>query len=149
MTTLVAAVTEAKRRSELPVFAGGHSFGGRMASHMAAEKAAEVQGLVFCSFPLHPSKKPSTLRAAHLPDIKVPMLFLSGTRDTLADPDLLQSTLNALNPKPHLHWLQTADHSYKILKRTRQEPPTVFQEMATVTRHFMDHLTPLNTEHGV
>lgn len=123
----------------LPLFLGGHSFGGRMASHAVVELGLDVRGLVFASFPLHPAKKPSVTRAAHLPDIEAPMLFLSGTRDALADAQLLSQTVAAL-PNAELHWLETADHSYKILKRTRTNPLDVFDEMAQVARRFIQPL---------
>ncbi|MCZ6659704.1 MAG: alpha/beta hydrolase [Gammaproteobacteria bacterium] len=137
MHAIREAVALARHTGEaLPLFLGGHSFGGRMASHAVVELGLDVRGLVFCSFPLHPAKKPSVARARHLPDISVPMLFLSGTRDALADRRLLQQTVQGL-PQAELHWLETADHSYKILKRTRSNPLGVFDEMAKVARRFM------------
>ncbi len=137
MHAIREAVVLARHTSEvLPLFLGGHSFGGRMASHAVVELGLDVRGLVFCSFPLHPAKKPSVARAIHLPGIAVPMLFLSGTRDALADRQLLQQTVQGL-PRAELHWLETADHSYKILKRTRSNPLDVFDEMAKVARRFM------------
>ena len=124
----------------LPLFLGGHSFGGRMASHAVLEHPLNPRGLVFCSFPLHPPKKPGVERAAHLVDIAQPMLFLSGTRDGLAQADLLASVVTQIGPRAQLHWLETADHSYKILKRQRLPEPTVFQEMAVAIRDFVDAL---------
>jgi predicted alpha/beta-hydrolase family hydrolase len=137
--TVVAAVEKAKELcSDLPLLAGGHSYGGRMTSHAAAEnKLPDVKGLVFCSFPLHPPEKPGIERAAHLPQITQPMLFLSGTRDALANLDLLGPVVKNLGEKATLHLLDTADHSYKVLKRTRESKEDVFVEMARVIREWV------------
>lgn len=137
--TLRHALTAAQARCELPCFLGGHSFGGRMASHLAAEAAIPVRGLIYFSFPLHSANRPETKRAAHLPAITLPQLFLSGTRDALADPTRLHEVLDPL-PQVTLHELETADHSYSILKRTRQSSEDVYAEAARVTRHFIDSL---------
>ena len=119
---------------DLPLFVGGHSFGGRMASHAAAQGAIpQVRGLVFFAFPLHPSGKPSTERAAHLPQVTVPMLFLSGTRDALAELALLEATVKPLK-QATLHLLDTADHGFKVLKRSRSTHEDVFAEMARVLK---------------
>jgi predicted alpha/beta-hydrolase family hydrolase len=141
MAAVQAAVNTAREHSDLPLFAGGHSFGGRMVSHLAAGDHAEAQklnGLVFCSFPLHVAKKPAVKRAAHLSQVNLPMLFLSGTRDALADSVLLARTVENLGPRAKLHWLETADHGYRILKRQRPATPTVFEEIAGVVRKFID-----------
>jgi predicted alpha/beta-hydrolase family hydrolase len=140
-----AAVAEAyavaAQRTSLPLWLGGHSFGGRMASHAVAddglEPGLEPVGLVFCSFPLHPPGKPGTSRAAHLAAIERPMLFLSGTRDTFAEPGLLEPLVSGL-PTARLHRLDTADHGYKILKRARRVDEDVYDEMARVARSFID-----------
>ena len=111
-----------------------------MSSHYAAETGdANVAGLIFYSFPLHPSGKPGTTRAKHLPDINVPMLFLSGTRDKLAEEPLLTETTSALS-SAEIHWLDTADHSFKILKRTRTNPVDVYTEAATAAAGFVGGL---------
>src|SRR3954451_17691258 len=95
----------------LPLLAGGHSFGGRMTSTAASESPLEgVRGLVFFSFPLHQPGKPDTKRALHLAPVPVPMLFLSGTRDELADLGLLQPVIDKLGRRATLHPLDTADH---------------------------------------
>ena len=133
----IAAAVVAAAEEGLPLYLGGHSFGGRMASHAVAERELPVRGLIFCSFPLHQPKKPSLSRAEHLPRIDVPMLFLSGTRDALAEPVLLEEVIAGLGKRAMLHWLDTADHSYKILKRQRPASPTVFEEMAGVARAFI------------
>ena len=91
-----------------------------------------MQGIVFFSFPLHPAKKPGTERADHLSDVTVPMLFLSGTRDDLAYLDLLEPVVTGLGDSASLHLVDTADHGFKILKRTRQSDEDVYAEMARV-----------------
>ena len=142
--TIVAALETAHNEVNLPVFLGGHSFGGRMASHAVHERKLEVHGLIFCSFPLHPAKRPGVDRAVHLETIRLPMLFLSGTRDGLAERELLEEVVESLGKlavserSVELHWLDTADHSYKILKRQREEFPSVFEEMADVAVRFVD-----------
>jgi len=121
---------------DLSVFAGGHSFGGRMTSTVQAQRSiAGLRGMVFCSFPLHPAAKPSIERATHLQGLRIPVLFLSGTRDRLAQPDLLESVCANLS-QATLHWLDTADHGYRVLKR-RDTEETVFEEMARVTEHWV------------
>jgi hypothetical protein len=92
---------------------------------------------VFCSFPLHPAGNPGTERALHLAAIDLPMLFLSGTRDALATPALLEQTVEAL-PTAKLHWLESADHGYRVLQRARAGKGNVFDEMARATREFVD-----------
>lgn len=124
---------------DLPVLAGGHSFSGRMTSTAQSESLiVGVKGLVFFSFPLHPAGEPATKRADHLANINVPMLFLSGTRDALAELDLLEPVVESLGKNAALHLLDTADHSFKILKRTRVSDEDVFTEMARVMRQWVD-----------
>ena len=127
--------------SDLSILVGGHSFSGRMSSMAAAEAPlAHVRGLVFFAFPLHPSGKPSTERAAHLNDVTIPMLFLSGTRDKLGELDLLQPTCEQIGDKATLHLLDTADHGFKILKRSRNTDEDVFVEMARVINEWVSEL---------
>lgn len=132
--TIRSAVKAAhKAAPDLPILAGGHSFSGRMTSTAQSESPIDnVKGLVFFSFPLHPAGEPATKRADHLSGINIPMLFLSGTRDALADLDLLQPVVKKLGKSASLHQLETADHSFKILKRTRTSTEDVFAEMARV-----------------
>ncbi|HEX8200518.1 MAG TPA: alpha/beta family hydrolase [Isosphaeraceae bacterium] len=121
---------------DLPLLAGGHSFGGRMTSTAASESPLEgVRGLVFFSFPLHLAGKPETKRADHLADITVPMLFLSGSRDELAGLDLLRPACEKLE-RATLHVLDTADHGYKVLKKSRSSDEDVLVEMARVVREW-------------
>jgi predicted alpha/beta-hydrolase family hydrolase len=132
--TVRSAVAAAHKSAPgLPLLAGGHSFGGRMTSTAASQAPLEgVRGLVFFSFPLHQPGKPDTKRAAHLDAVTVPMLFLSGTRDELAGLELLQPVIKKLGRRATLHLLDTSDHGYKILKRSRSSALDVFVEMAGV-----------------
>lgn len=109
------AVAEAARRFRgLPLFAGGKSFGGRMTSQaQAIEPLAGVRGLVFVGFPLHPAGKPADERGAHLADVKVPMLFLQGSRDELADLALLRPVVERLGDRATLAVFEGADHSFR------------------------------------
>jgi uncharacterized protein len=136
--TVRAAVAAARGAApELPLFAGGHSFGGRMTSTAAAETPLEgVRGLVFFSFPLHQPDKPETKRADHLKAVNVPMLFLTGTRDELAELGLLRSVCKKLGSRATLHEVDTADHGYKVLKKSRTSEENVFAEMARVVREW-------------
>jgi predicted alpha/beta-hydrolase family hydrolase len=140
--TVRAAVAAAQKSVPgLPILAGGHSFGGRMTSTAAAESPlAGVSGLVFFAFPLHQPGKPETKRADHLGAVTVPMLFLSGTRDELADLDLLKPVCKKLGKLATLHILDTADHGFKILKRSRASDEDVFVEMARVVREWAPKL---------
>ncbi|HKX83703.1 MAG TPA: alpha/beta family hydrolase [Pyrinomonadaceae bacterium] len=142
VATIRSAVKAAHNAApDLPVLAGGHSFGGRMTTTAASEEPLEnVVGLVLFSFPLHMPGKPDTKRAEHLSNVTVPMLFLSGTRDTLAELDLVKPVIKKLGKKATLHLLDTADHSYKILKKTRKSDEDVFGEMARVTRAWANGL---------
>ena len=108
-----------------------------MTSTAASEASLDgVRGLVFFSFPLHPAGEPAITRAEHLSAVDVPMLFLSGTRDALADLDLLEPVVKNLGGRAKLHLLETADHSFKTLKRTRDSNEDVFDEMARVVREW-------------
>jgi len=132
--TVRAAVAAAHEAAPgLPFLAGGHSFGGRMTSIAASESPLDgVQGLVFFSFPLHQPGKPDTKRADHLAAVTVPMLFLSGTRDEFAEMGLLRPVCERLGGRATLHAVDTADHGYKVLKRSRTSDEDVFVEMARV-----------------
>ena len=106
-----------------------------MTSTAASESRLDgVNGLVFFAFPLHQPGKPETKRADHLSAVSVPMLFLSGTRDALADMDLLRPLCERLGNRAMLHFLDTADHGFKILKRSRASHEDVFTEMARVVQ---------------
>jgi predicted alpha/beta-hydrolase family hydrolase len=132
VATIRSAVAAAKKAApDLALIAGGHSFGGRMTSTAQSESPLDgVKGLVFFSFPLHPAGRPDTKRAEHLKQIDIPMLFLSGTRDALAELDLLKPLVKNLGKHGSLHLLDTADHGFKILKRKRVSDEGVFIEAA-------------------
>lgn len=130
-----AAVIEAARLMPgLPLFAGGKSFGGRMTSQaQAAEPLPGARGLVFLGFPLHPAGKPSTDRAEHLFSVGVPMLFLQGTRDTLADVTLLQPLIARLGERATLTLFDGADHSFRAPARTARPAASLLPEIAQAT----------------
>jgi uncharacterized protein len=140
--TVRSAVAAAHRAApDLPLLSGGHSFGGRMTSTAASESPLDgVHGLVFFAFPLHQPGKPDTKRADHLSEVAVPMLFLSGTRDELAHLDLLQPVCKKLGTLATLHVLDTADHGFRILKRSRKTDEDVFVEMARIVREWASRL---------
>jgi predicted alpha/beta-hydrolase family hydrolase len=140
--TIRSAVAAAREAAPgLPLLAGGHSFGGRMTSTAASEAPLDgVRGLVFLSFPLHQPGKPETKRADHLDAVAVPMIFLSGTRDELAEMDLLRPVCKKLGKLATLHMLDTADHRFKTLKRTRTSEEDVFVEMARIVREWASEL---------
>lgn len=142
MATVRAAVAEAKRlEPKLTLLAGGHSFGGRMTTTAQSESPLDgVKGLVLFSFPLHAPNRPDDSRAAHLGAIKIPMLFLSGTRDALNDLTLFRPVIKKLGTRATLHTLDTADHSYKILKKTRESSEDVFAEMARMTGDWVNSI---------
>jgi predicted alpha/beta-hydrolase family hydrolase len=130
-TAVRAAVAEAARRcAGIPLFAGGRSFGGRMTSQaQAIAPLAGVRGLAFLAFPLHPAGKPSTARAAHLSELTIPMLFLQGTRDGLAELKLLEPVVTGLGSLASLHLVQEADHSFHVLARSGRNDREVMAEV--------------------
>lgn len=129
--TVRAAVAEAARRCPaLPLIAGGKSFGGRMTSQaQAAAPLPGVIGLGFLGFPLHPAGKPSDDRAEHLSAVKLPMLFLQGTRDTLAEVQLLTAVARRLSPLASLHLIGQADHSFHVPARSGRTDRQVLDEL--------------------
>lgn len=143
-----AAVTAAATALPgVPLFAGGKSFGGRMTSQAQAQSPLQgVRGLIFVGFPLHASGKPSSERARHLSQVAVPMLFLQGTRDALADLALMQACAQDLGELAHLHVVQGADHSFHVLARSGRGDDEVLAELAGsiatwVDKTLLDHLT--------
>ncbi|WP_129642713.1 alpha/beta hydrolase family protein [Peristeroidobacter agariperforans] len=130
--TVRAAVEEARKQAPgVALIAGGKSFGGRMTSQaQAAKPLPEVRGLAFVGFPLHPAKKPSTERATHLSDVQVPMLFLQGTRDELADLTLLEPIVQKLGPGATMKRIEGADHSFHVLARSGRNDREVMAELA-------------------
>jgi hypothetical protein len=125
-----AAVAEARTRAPAAaLFAGGRSFGGRMTSQAQAKTPLDgVRGLVFFAFPLHPAGKPATERAAHLADVGLPMLFLQGTNDALAELGLLRETVAGLGARATLRLIEDADHAFHAPARTGRKDPQVLAE---------------------
>jgi len=132
LATVRAAVEEAAGEARgLPLLAGGKSMGGRMTSLAAAEGGlAGVAGLVFFGFPLHPAGRPSTERAEHLKQVELPMLFLQGTRDRLADLARLRPLCRRLAPRATLHVVEGGDHSFAVPRRAGRSPDDVHRELA-------------------
>ena len=132
--TVRAAVAEAARRCPgLALIAGGKSFGGRMTSQAQATAAMPgVVGLAFLGFPLHPAGKPSIERAAHLDAVEVPMLFVQGTRDELAEPILLRPIVERLGARATLHWVDDADHAFHVRARSGRTDAEALEEMLDI-----------------
>ena len=130
-TVRAALATASRRAGDLPLFAGGKSMGGRMTSLAQAEEPTpELRGIVFVGFPLHPAGRPGTERGEHLASIKVPMLFLQGTRDRLAELELLRPMCASLGERAELRRIDAADHSFHVLKRSGRRDPDVLDELA-------------------
>lgn len=144
IATVHAAVAEARQLARgLPVVAGGKSMGGRMTSQATAAGdlapgRRAVRGLVFFGFPLHPPKRPSIERAAHLAAIELPMLFLQGTRDALADLELLAPVCRRLGRSATLHRVAGADHGFAVLKRSGRTAEGVMTGLAATTRAWLE-----------
>jgi len=137
--TVRAAVAAAgERAGAAPLFAGGRSFGGRMTSQaQALAPLPAVRGLVFFAFPLHPAGKPSVERAAHLADVAVPMLFLQGTKDTLAELDRLQATAAGLGARATLELAPDADHAFHVPAKTGRKDADVLAALLDVAAAWM------------
>ena len=137
--TVRAAVAEGARRAPgLPLFAGGKSMGGRMSSGAAASSQLDgIRGLVYFGFPLHPPKNPGTARADHLSQVTVPMLFIQGTRDSLADLTLIQEVVGRLARQATLHIVEGGDHSFHVPKRSGRTDRQVLEEIAEVAARWM------------
>jgi uncharacterized protein len=143
LVATVNAATQAARKAArgIPLLAGGKSLGARMTSTAASQTALdEVRGLVFFGFPLHPPKQPAVQRADHLAKVTIPMLFLQGTRDSLADLTLLGPIAAQLAPRAKLHIVDTADHSFHVLKSSGQTDAEVLQELAQTTSDWANSL---------
>ena len=142
MATVRSAVEAAsKQANNLSLFLGGKSFGGRMASNaMADREIAEVRALIFLGFPLHPPGAPSTERAEHLSRLNVPILFLQGTRDKLADLKLLRPVCKKLGSRATLHVVEGADHSFHVLKSSGRSDDDVLEELAETTEEWVNKI---------
>jgi predicted alpha/beta-hydrolase family hydrolase len=142
LATVRAAAVEARTAAgDLPLLAGGKSMGGRMTSiASAAEPLEGVRGLVFFGFPLHPPGKPGTDRSEHLDRVPVPMLFLQGTRDKLANLDLMKPLVERLGERATLHIVEEADHSFAVPKRAGRDLDDVLFELARTTAEWAGRL---------
>jgi len=139
----VAAATKiaAQCAPDLPLFAGGKSMGGRMTSLAAAEDLLPgVRGLIFFGFPLHPPKQPSLKRAGHLQRVKLPMLFLQGARDDLADLTLLRPVCEQLGALATLHIVEGADHSFHVLKKSGTTDELVRKQLSQVAAEWCSRI---------
>jgi len=147
-TVHAAIAAAADAAPDLRLLAGGKSLGGRMTSHALADQPgaspsdaiARVRGLVFFGFPLHAPGKPSATRTEHLERVALPMLFLQGTRDTLADLSLVRAMCAKLGPRATLHVVETADHSFHVLKRSGRTDAEVLRALARTTASWADSL---------
>ena len=142
--TVRAAVAAARElEPDLPLLAGGKSMGGRMTSTAQAESSlAGVRGLVFLGFPLHRPGDPSNARADHLKDVDVPMLFVQGTRDRLAEMNRMAAVAGALGDRATINVVQDADHGFDVLKRTGKSTEKVYDDMAFVVRGWTETILP-------
>lgn len=140
--TVTAAVHAAQKAAPgLGLLAGGKSMGGRMTSTAASQQPLDqVRGLIFFGFPLHPPGQPSIKRADHLAKVTVPMLFLQGTRDAFAGLDLLRPVCEKLGPLATLHVIESADHSFHVLKSSGKTDAEVLRELAQTTATWAESL---------
>jgi predicted alpha/beta-hydrolase family hydrolase len=136
---VVAAMRTDPHLAPRRIVIGGKSMGGRMASHLAAQGEA-VAGLLLLGYPLHPPGKAEQLRVAHLPGIRVPMLFFAGTRDPLCRLDLLQRTLAELRAPVALHVIDGGDHSFAVPKAMRRVARDVWEEIIGVAAEWLARL---------
>lgn len=136
--TRTAIADAGKLAGELPLFAGGRSFGARMTSQaQSTDPLGPVKGLVFFAFPLHPPGKPGTDRADHLAAVKVPMLFLQGTKDEFADLDLLKPTVKNLGKRAKLVLAEHADHAFHAPAKSGRKDPEVLAEILDAAQDWM------------
>lgn len=134
----VAAVADHARR-ELgpgPMFLGGRSLGGRAASMLAAD-GFKTDGLILLAYPLHPPGKPEKMRDAHLPSIRVPVLCFNGTRDEFCQPHLMAPVLRRLPATWTMHWIEGADHSFHVFKKSGRTDAEVMTEVTVATREWL------------
>jgi len=138
LTAVVSRVREELRPKTLII--GGRSMGGRAASMLAAENFA-CDGLLLLAYPLHPPGKPEQLRDAHLPDIKVPVICFSGTRDPFCTPELMNSVLKRVTTRWEMHWVEGADHSFHVLKSSGKTDAGVLDGIGDATQAWVVDLT--------
>jgi predicted alpha/beta-hydrolase family hydrolase len=140
METVVAVVDRV--RAELgprKLVIGGRSMGGRAASMLAAEGFA-ADGLLLLAYPLHPAGAPEKLRVEHLPQIRMPVLFLSGTRDALCTPELMERAVATMTAPVEMHWVEGGDHSFHVLKSSGRTGAQVLDEIADVSGRWIEAL---------
>ena len=141
-TVRAAVATLAREAGDVALFAAGKSMGGRMTTLAAAEEPlANVRGIVLFGFPLHAmGKPPGVERAAHLAQVTVPLLFLQGTRDTLADLGLMREVCDRLGPRATLHVVEGGDHSFHVLKKSGRDDAQALAELASETWRWAEPL---------
>jgi hypothetical protein len=132
-----AVVREARTRGDVPLFLGGKSMGGRIASHLAAAGDRDLRGLVFLGYPLHPPGKPEQLRSSHLVGITVPMLFVQGARDTFGTPEELRPVVAGLRSRVTVFPVPGGDHSFKVPKRSGRSEDDVWNAVLTAIEGFV------------
>jgi len=140
--TVRAAVSRCRLLApELPCIAGGRSFGARMTSQaQAAAPLPQVRGLALLGFPLHPAGRPSSERAQHLAQVHIPMLFLQGTRDALAERSVLEPVIEQLGARARLHRLEGADHSFHLRASARRSDEQLREELASAFARWLREL---------
>jgi predicted alpha/beta-hydrolase family hydrolase len=138
MAAVKSAVSKANELYSLPIFAGGKSLGGRMTSNAASkEMLPDIKGIIFFGFPLHAPGKSSNERAEHLYNVNVPMLFIQGTRDKLADLSLLNPVIKKIGDKAFIHIIEGADHSFHVSKISGRDDEEVLDEIADAAVEWM------------
>jgi predicted alpha/beta-hydrolase family hydrolase len=138
-TSAVVDRVRAELGSPRPLIIGGRSMGGRAASTLAAE-GYDADGLLLLAYPLHPPGQPEKLRDAHLPRIAMPVLCINGTRDPFCTPALMERVLTTVTAPWTMHWLDTADHSFHVLKSSGRNDAAVLADVADVTRRWIGGL---------
>lgn len=138
-TVQEAVAVARKKYPRLPLIAGGKSFGGRMTSTAAAEgMLSSIEGIVFLGFPLHAPGRPSSDRAEHLFGVEVPMLFIQGTRDPLAEFALIEKLCKQLGARATLHVIEGGDHSFKVPKKLGGDANAVQQNISSTIASWVD-----------
>jgi predicted alpha/beta-hydrolase family hydrolase len=132
-----AVFAAVKEKTKGPIFAGGKSMGGRISSQVTAKKAIDPAGLVLLGYPLHPPAKPEQRRDAHLPDIRVPMLFVQGTRDVFGTADDMGKLVPNLAKGSRVYAVENGDHSHAVPKRSGGSPDAVYDAIADAIVAFM------------
>jgi predicted alpha/beta-hydrolase family hydrolase len=141
MDTTTAVITRIREELRPDVLIiGGRSMGGRAASMLAAQGFA-CDGLLLLAYPLHPAGQPEKLRDAHLPDISVPVLCFNGTRDDLCQRDLMERALQTVKTDWRMHWLEGADHSFHVLKKSGRTDGQVLDEVGDATKEWVAEIS--------